>query len=177
MSQVSEYPLKLDSKVILRLLNAHPIRSRKALQKLVYLLQKGERVPLGLDYRMYHYGPYSRELDHRIKMLELLGLVEVERDINEIPTYRLAESVASSLEPDPALDEKIVRVVDNFGQRMPNDLELVTSVHYLASQQEKIADEERLFQEMVAWKGRKFTRRELESGLEELRSVGYLPAK
>jgi uncharacterized protein YwgA len=174
---MSEYALSQDSKVILRLLGRVSVRSRKSLQKLIYLLQKAERVPLGLDYRMYHYGPYCRELDHKIRMLELLGLVEVDRDINDIPNYRLAESIVSSLEADPEIDPKLERIVRKFGNRTPNDLELLTSVYYLASAHEGVAvDEDRLFQDVVAWKGHKFARQQLQSALNELRELGYLAA-
>ena len=178
MASVSKYPLAPDSEVVLRLLSLLKVRSRKSLQKLIYLLQKAEKVPLSLDYRMYYYGPYSRELDHKIRMLELLELVEVDRDVNGIPTYHLIESVGSSLEADAELDSKLDRVVRRFGNMTPNDLELLTSVHYLATAHEGASkDVDRLFQEILAWKGPKFTHRQLESALEKLRELGYLAAE
>ncbi len=51
------------------------------LQKLVYFLQKSG-VPLGYEYEIYHYGPYSFELSDDMDSLDSLGVLNVESDPN-----------------------------------------------------------------------------------------------
>jgi uncharacterized protein YwgA len=168
------YRMKPQAAAVLRLLATGPIRSRKSLQKLVYFLQEGDRTPLGLDYRMYYYGPYSAKLDSSLQVLEALGLVTVSRDVNAVPTYSTSASVAEQVESSPELAGKVKRVVANLGERSPNDLELLSTVHYLAAKQQTGIDRDRLFEQVRAWKGAKFGVNEVTAALNDLRELGYL---
>ena len=49
------------------------------LQKLVYLLQEAKEEPFGYDFRMHHYGPYSRELWGTLCTMRDLGLISIKR--------------------------------------------------------------------------------------------------
>ena len=57
---------------------AERIRGKTKFQKLAYFLQEGERVPLGLNFRMHHYGPYSPDLETYLQRLKMRDLVEVD---------------------------------------------------------------------------------------------------
>jgi hypothetical protein len=158
---------------LLGILSAQQVRSRKSLQKLVYFLQEGEEMPLGLEFRMYHYGPYAAQLDSRLTLLEALGIVDVSRDDNDVPTYDLSAEAGdafSHLEGQAAIDQ----VVKTFGNKNPIELELLSTVHFLATHNPP-ADDEQLFSRLQAWKGPKFRHRQMESALQELRDLGYLP--
>ena len=52
----------LIAELALRLKGVSRQFGKTALQKLFYILQEVYRVPLGYDYTLYNYGPYSEEL-------------------------------------------------------------------------------------------------------------------
>ncbi len=52
------------------------IKSRKRLQKILYLLQSGKDFPLKLDYILHYYGPYSFELASLLDQLKTSQIVQ-----------------------------------------------------------------------------------------------------
>lgn len=161
---------------ILRLLSRRPVRGKKMLQKLIYFLQEGEGEALRFDYRMYYYGPYSAELDARIRTLSAVGLVSAPPDSEGVATFSPTGESSDVLEADRALDQKIDRLLSNVGDILPNDIELLATVHFLAKESTTRApfDEEKIVRQVRAWKGGKFSRPEILSAIGRLRSWGYL---
>lgn len=66
---------------------ATQIDGRKKLQKIVYLL-KLYKLPFEMNYKYYHYGPYSAELQTEINYLVSHGLLD-ELPIGEMYVYRI----------------------------------------------------------------------------------------
>ena len=148
------------------------IHGKKALQKLVYFLQEGEGVALGLPFQMYHYGPYSLELESIVEELEFEGQV----DVTPGDTYLITSRIDSSL-PIP---DGIQRVVQKLGQLPAWRLELLASLHYLAKLKPyrgTDADKEQLRQKLSAWKGTKFADAQVTQAIIQLENEGYLPAQ
>lgn len=52
------------------------MRGRTRLQKTMFLLKYKYKVPLGLKFEPYFYGPYSEDLAYDIEMLKALGVIE-----------------------------------------------------------------------------------------------------
>lgn len=166
------YANKPEVAPILGIIARKQVRSRKKLQKLAYFLQEGEGVPLGLEFRMYHYGPYSERLDSRLLQLEALGLVDVSRDETDVPTYDISAEV-SETDEEATRPIDVERVVRTFGGKSPIDLELLSTVHFLSTHHPP-EDDDQLFSRLQAWKGPKFRRKQMESAVDELRELGYL---
>jgi len=161
---------------IIRVLNRRSVRGRKVLQKLIYFLQEAEREPLGFDYRMYYYGPYSATLDARLQTLSAVGLLSAPPDSEGIATFSPTSESTALIQPDPAVDQKIDRLLSNVGGILPNDVELLATVHFLAKESAKRGpfDEGKIARQVRAWKGEKFSRAEIDSAISRLRGWGYL---
>lgn len=147
------------------------IPGKKALQKLVYLLQEGEGKGLGLSFRMYQYGPYSTELEWIVQDLQAHGLVEVEPG----ETFRIRSSSGA---PRQTSTDQLRGVAEKFGSLRAWELELLASLHFLAKLKlysGSDVDKEHLRRKLFAWKGTKFSRDEVDEAISRLEKEGYLP--
>ena len=76
------------------------LRSRKRMQKVVYLLQVAG-CPLQADYILHHYGPYSQEvarLTDEMVRSALLDETSEATTVGEQYAYRLPEATRKKLE-------------------------------------------------------------------------------
>ena len=174
--QIPGYRMRPQALSILRLLARGPVRGRKVLQKLLYFLQEAERAPLGLDFKMYLYGPYSATLDARLQMLEASDLIAIDWDVNQVPTFSVSQAIAEKLQQSADLEEKIQHVIGRFGDiaRNPNQLELLATLHYLAKKQQGPIEPIKLVAQVQAWKGPKFSKLQVEQALRTLKELDYL---
>lgn len=147
------------------------IPGKKALQKFIYFLQEAEGVPLGLQYDMYQYGPYSLGLELMTKEMEATRKLIV-RMIDD--TYQISPYERSTTnETSDAIDG----LVQKLGDSRPKELELLASLHYLAALSGYTGTPEGvalLKQKLALWKGTKFTPIEVETAINKLRQIGYL---
>ena len=169
-SSSTDFQLKPQSEALLRVLARGPIRGRKRLQKLAYFLQEAEHQPLGFDFRMYYYGPYSPNLDARLQLLESLDLIRVD-DEDGVAEYSIND--ASNLSGQPTMKKKIARVLENFEEFSASQIELYATVHFLARRNAD-KNHQRLISQLRAWKGSKFSSRQATAALAGLTSMGYL---
>lgn len=80
------------------------VDGRLRLQKTVYLLQEAG-VPLGYDFTMLHYGPYSEGLRAETRMLTKIRLLEEdERDVHVGTRFRLTATEEARMLA-PVVDE------------------------------------------------------------------------
>lgn len=63
--------------IMLLLKDATEIRTRKKLQKIVYLLQR-KGAPFDENFSLHHYGPYSPELQIEVDQLDEADLIDQE---------------------------------------------------------------------------------------------------
>jgi len=69
---------------IIKMISEYQSPGKKALQKLVYLVER-KGLDLGYDYSIHYYGPYSSELDYAVHSLEMQGITTtdyVARDLS-----------------------------------------------------------------------------------------------
>lgn len=146
------------------------------LQKLVYLLRELKGVQVGYAFRFYNYGPYSDGLSGDLGYLQSLGGVKVtyEPFVNMYDIIAgdqagvLEEKAAGFLqEHRAALDE----VIDQFGRRQAKDLELISTIVFVAKS--GIRQENELITKVEELKP-KFTKPEIRAALAELKEAGYL---
>ena len=107
--------------------------NKTQMQKLGYFVQQYLDVPAKYQFRMYHYGPYSEELETDMARLRFTGYIDIEPDpqgygfhITSSDSPR--EEWKSLIEPH---SQMINTVVETFGSRSTNELELAATIHFV----------------------------------------------
>ncbi|MQB01658.1 MAG: Appr-1-p processing protein [Actinobacteria bacterium] len=156
------------------------------IQKLMYLLQlAGE--PLRLKFAKGHYGPYAESVNHVLQAVEghyLRGYGDRTQRVAEATPVQVMDGAPAMavayLRDRPATNERIERVVQLIeGFESPYGLELLTTVHYVASviDPRAIDDPLRVLPVVSEWnrrKGRLFTPRHVEVAWRRLKDLGWL---
>ena len=146
------------------------VPGKKALQKWVYMLQECEGMELGLSFRMYHYGPYSVELESIVDDLEAGNAISLSHG----DTIQIESKMSSR---EVTLPE-VRRVIGLFGELKPWELELMASLHFLARRKPYSgtdSDKDLIKRKLKAWKGTKFSDYEVAKALAQLEEAEYLP--
>lgn len=125
---------------------------RLSLQKIAYFLQV-MGVPLNLDFNKNLYGPYSDALKKAVVALEsdykLIAGFQAEREVHVTPAgYAAAEDFLKSNEHSEAVIESLAKLVDGF--ETPYGLELLSTVHKVATSSDGKGDIKRITSEMLA---------------------------
>ncbi|MCR1962859.1 hypothetical protein NSA28_04415 [Clostridium perfringens] len=111
--------------------NYGPIKGKKAFQKIFYFLtEKG--IPTNLKYSLYHYGPYSAELDVQSNYFETIGAISI---FKEGTGYLIEDGIftevyATSKEIS-MYTKKIDEIVKILPIQNPMKLELYSTIHYI----------------------------------------------
>jgi uncharacterized protein YwgA len=109
---------------------------KKAMQKLVYLLQEIGSVPLGYRFNFYTYGPYSSDLSGDLDIVALRDGVSVSYEAAEnsyaiCPGSRNESVVQSGIVFLKKHHKGIKETLDLFGRRSAKELELIATVVFL----------------------------------------------
>lgn len=99
---------RLQLAILLSWADESGLEGRKRLQKVVYLLQQAG-CPLGCQYVLHHYGPYSRDVADICDEMVAADLIEEDCETSTGATryvYRLAEHTRSMLGTGP-LQERL----------------------------------------------------------------------
>jgi len=110
------------------------IYGKKALQKIVYFLS--EKLQLSFNFRLYWFGPFSRELANLYDELKYLGLIEV--DISEIyPKIKINQSEEEYIEDiiKNNINDEEKQIINDIANKLrsylPRKLELLATVHFI----------------------------------------------
>lgn len=150
--------------------------------KLMYFLQEAGQ-PLRLRFTKGHYGPYAENLRHVLHEIEGT-FVRGYRDEGDAPGQPLevlpgaAQRAHLLLAKDTQMRDRLDRVTDLVkGFETPSGLELLATVHYLASH-EGIRRRDALIQAVHAWGRRKraFTPDQIGLAVGVLENKGWIPA-
>jgi uncharacterized protein YwgA len=149
------------------------VRGRKRLQKLLYFLQEAERVPLGLDFSMHHYGPYSRLLDARLAALRLASVVRSSSTLEGVMEFRLSAEAEHDVRSARTTEEPSIKRVGSLAKLMPNEIELLATVHYLLKDA-PTREASAIHRLVKAWKGDKYSLPQVRDAVQQLDKMGYL---
>lgn len=155
---------------------------RTALQKLAYFCQ-ATGVPVPASFEIYNYGPYSDTITFTV---ESMLADDVLRDVSRTTKYSnyklstpavtfpadLQRSVSSHL-------PQINRVVKALGGFKPDQLELIATLHFIASRRRSFGfrvSEDDIEREFFQIKGDKFSTQEVKGWYKALESAGLLAA-
>lgn len=147
---------------------------KKAFQKIVHLSSELFEAPLGYDFTLYTYGPFSRELAGDIDLLGSMKILSVEfddvRNGYQITAAENASSVISDRENFIAsVKSKIDAVIEKFGGRLAKELELLSMIVFI--KKHKLADfnhEEAVIQKFLEIKPH-YHKEDVQKGLAELK--------
>ncbi len=151
------------------------IRGKKVLQKLVYFVQEGEGVRLGLSFRMRHYGPFSDELDELTEEMGERGVLSITDSGEAGFTFRPGKTLTAT--PHTSADSQVDRVIERFGNEGGLTLELLATIHFLAERHGydgSAQGNDMLVGRVQAWKGRKFQDPFIRDNIHKLQALGYL---
>jgi uncharacterized protein len=158
-------------------LHAKGYLGKKALQKLVYLLQELENVPAGYRFRFFTYGPFSDDLAFALDVVEGIGGLKITYDQN-MNTYEIMPGRAASnvLEKGRGFLEKhrpaIDHLIDHFGGRTAMELELIATIVYLLDAKGEMNDDN-LVTAVLELKP-KYERGRVKRVIEDLAARGYI---
>ena len=150
------------------------------IHKLMYFLERAGE-PLKLRFTKAQYGPYAENLRHVMREIEG-HYVSGYRDGGDDPRKRLelvpgavddaAAFLAGHAETRERLD-RVVELVDGFESSF--GLELLSTVHWVATEESATADEA-VIERVYAWDQRKqrFSERQIRLALKVLREKGWL---
>lgn len=148
--------------------------------KLMYLMQAAGQ-PLRLRYVKAPYGPYAENLRHVLSAVEgqlIAGYADggdaPDKQIELVPgAIKDAEALLKDDEGTKARFERVARLVAGF--ETPFGLELLTTVHWVATQ-EHAATADDVRRRAYDWNERKkrFSSRQIELAFDVLRTQGWL---
>ena len=103
------------------------------IQKLVYFLQYIFNVPLGYDYKMHYYGPYSDELNDDLIFMDLNKHVEVEADPSGYGYHIIpgSEVVTTIDEIIKKYSNQMDQCLESFVNFSPHKLEILSTLHFV----------------------------------------------
>ncbi|MBC2579860.1 hypothetical protein [Clostridium sp. DJ247] len=153
------------------------IKGKKAFQKIFYFLTE-QGIPTGLDYTLYHYGPYSATLDHKIRFIEEHGAIKVLKIGNryDITIGEMTNQLAN----DKYINEykkKIDAILDILPLDNPLKLELLSTTHYAVLLQKEIYDSNDvnlIVEEVKSIKNDKFSVKEIYDAYNYLKKYKLL---
>ena len=150
-------------------------------QKLTYFLQEaGEDLKLG--FQKYHYGPYAENLNHVLQRIEGHFIRGYGDRSQAAEIYVLDEGrkeAEALLSGDEAAHERLNRVAELIeGFETPYGLELLSTVHWIVTQDRQAADQpERLIEAVRSWNTRKaavMREPHVHTALDQLRRHGWI---
>ena len=161
---------------IIKKISGYQQPGKKALQKLIYLVEK-KGVDLGFDFSIHYYGPYSSRLDDAVHSLQMQGVIEIVPDgmsqrIHVTELSEMMESIALS-ETD---EQKIEDVLRTFGRMTAFELELITTTDFVARalrQSGKPCKNDDIMEGVRRIKGDKFSQEKMTQAIWLLQNNGY----
>jgi O-acetyl-ADP-ribose deacetylase (regulator of RNase III) len=157
--------------------------SRIEIQKLAYFLKvAGEPALQKLEYKRFHYGPYSHDLGHAIQRMEghyLRGYGDGSdrAKIQVLPTgHQAAQTFLANKQDAHQHLEKVSRLIEGF--ETPYGMEMLATLHWVAQEDPEAAEDCQIaIQRVQAWSDRKknlFKSRHLKVAWAHLKAEGWL---
>jgi len=134
--------------------------SRIEIQKLVYFLEEAGQ-PLDLGFVKHKYGPYSDKLRHVLKAMDGHYVKGVGDHVGEAEIVATADAVTEANEFLETQGEaqvrdrvsRVARLIEGF--ETPYGMELLATVHWVASRQHNVTSADQALVAVHAWNDRK----------------------
>lgn len=154
------------------------IPGKKAFQKIFYFLTENG-IPTGLSYRIYHYGPYSSDLDYKTDDLVMQGSINLlepqghSKANHIIPGFDAENMVAKFSDELQSYSEIIDRLLHDLPSD-PRTLELWSTTHFMVGSKRRLGEEinkETIIDAVKEIKGAKFSNEEISAAYDRLRET------
>ncbi len=167
-----------------RLDGESPQFGKTALQKMVYLLQEALGIDCGYHFQLYSYGPFDARILQDLDLVEYVGGVEIHQsespgggyEIRPGPQANMLREKAKGFLQDEKVKKALDRLVREWGPLMARDLELRSTVLYVARDMKESGDQvtrEGLL-DLVRNLKPKFSHEEIKTAIQELSEKGFL---
>ena len=147
------------------------------LQKEIFLLQELYTVPCGYKFELYTYGPFSSELLNDLDYVTALNGVNVTYWGPYGYQIDPGDSNSNLREMDliflETFNDKINKVIDEFGKFSAKELELISTIIYCDRNVEKESTKEKFIQVIKGIKP-KFSDFEIEAMITDLEKKAYI---
>ncbi len=146
---------------------------KKVVQKFIYLAER-KGLYLGMDYCIHFYGPYSSDLDEYLHTLEASDVIKIDLSGN---THKLSVLVTPDENPlSDAENIMLSELLNNFANKTPLDLEVLTTTDYVAHTMLKNNDltTDAIVSLVKQIKGSKFSEQQISQSIKTLCDDGYL---
>lgn len=151
-------------------------------QKLTYFLQEaGEDLNLGFDKHLY--GPYAEKLNHVLQRIEghfIRGYGDRSKAAEIYVLGEGAREAEAFLENEHGASAHLDRVAELIeGFETPYGLELLSTVHWIATREANVDDPDHVVQAVRSWSARKaamMREPHIRTAYEHLRSHGWIKA-
>jgi uncharacterized protein YwgA len=153
---------------------------RTALQKLTYFV-KVLGAPVPCSFGIYTYGPYSDKITFAVESLLADDVIEDNSPNAKYSSYRTGKNskellsiFASELQPH---EDKVNQAVKALGSFSPSDLELISTLHFIARRQVQTvgkSSKQSAMREFMAIKKDKFRDDEISTWHDALVEAGLI---
>lgn len=124
---------------IAKITETHPGLGKTAMMKFIFLLQMVYKVPLGYNFEIYTYGPYSSEVMEDIDLAKHQNIISLETvaypsghsGYNLNPSTNIEAILSEEDEFISNYKDDIEQVINLFGNKTAKELELLTTIVYL----------------------------------------------
>lgn len=135
-----------------RVKNKRPQFSKTALQKLIFLLQELYGVDCGYRFDFYIYGPYCSDIEIDLSTVESWSGVKIEPGDTYLGGYNITTGKSNQIIRDKAKDflrkpevaKALKKLIKEFGSKSAKDLELISTIVYVAKAEKDISKEKLL---------------------------------
>jgi hypothetical protein len=115
-------------------------------QKSTFFLEEGLAVPLGLDFYMYKYGPFSSDLQQILGEMRANYLIDVEPKAPYGPSLVVSESGRDLVDRFPRTKDRYAATLDfvaaRFGARPVADLERLSTALFVRKERSGLTEAE-----------------------------------
>lgn len=150
---------------------------RTAMQKLAYFSQ-AIGVPIPCSFEIYNFGPYSDTITFAVESMIADDLIQDISTNAKYSNYRLkpgapqfSQEIESTVAP---YKQKIANVVRTLGKFDPPQLEVLTTLHFIAAKIRSLggsSDKKTIMNQFFRVKGDKFSSEEVSSWYEALKTA------
>jgi len=114
---------------------------KTAVVKILFILQEVYQIPLGYDYRIYTYGPYSDDVVYDIEQLKYKNFISMELETfgtgnvgHKLKLLERANQFIAANNKFPSdYEAAITETISLFGNKNVMELELSTTIIYVYS--------------------------------------------
>lgn len=127
--------------ILARMVEKRPSLGKTAIMKSIFILQQVYKVPLGYDFEIYTYGPYSSDVTEIIQLAADLDAITIDTVLfppghlgYELkPTAKTSRLVEAEQDFVMIHDDSITEVIQLFGDKTAKELELSSTIIYVFS--------------------------------------------